>query len=93
MVEVADVVVDLLPGKLLPAEAALHRELCDVIDDGEILLQHVCQVHICPLWNPVALEHVALQRIGHFSSWYASSGQKLQQKDSEHALVLRDIFP
>ena len=61
VVEVSDVVVDLLSRELLPTEATLHRELCDVIDDGEVVLQHVGQVHVRPFRDPVALEHVALQ--------------------------------
>ena len=63
VVRVAQVVVDFISGELLLAEATLHRELGDVVDDGEIRLQRDCKVHVCPRGNPVSLDHVTLKRI------------------------------
>lgn len=61
VVEVSDVVVDLVPGKPLPAKLALHRELADVEDDRELRVDDLGQALVAPLLDSVTLDHVSLE--------------------------------
>ncbi len=64
VMEVSNVVVDLVPGKLLLAQATLGRELRDVINDRKSGIHHFSQIRVLPVRNSVALKHVAGNVLG-----------------------------